>query len=374
MRIGVNVRFLLEGKLEGIGWFTFEVLKEMVKAHPEDEFIFFFDRDYSDEFVFAPNITPVILFPQARHPILWYWWFEYSIPKALKKYKVDVFLTTDGYTSLKTKVKTVLVMHDIAYERDTDRIPFLAKKYLHYFSSRFVAKADKVIAVSQYTKNDIVQKYGTSSDKITVAYNACRAIFQPLSKEQQIAFRQEKTEGKPYFFYVGAIHPRKNVHRLIQAFDQFKVKTQSDFQLVIGGRFAWETGVVKDSYDNAIHQKEIHFTNYLTEEELSAWMACAYSFVYVSTFEGFGIPVIEAMNCDVPVITSNVSSMPEVAGDAGILVDPFSVEEIMEAMKKISTSKDLRTSLIEKGRKQRQLFDWSKTASIIYTEIKKLYE
>jgi len=114
MRIAINTRFLLKDKLEGIGWYTYEISKWLVEKHPEHEFIFFFDRPFDKSFIFGKNVTPVVLSPPARHPVLWYLWFEFVIPKALKKYKADLFFSPDGYLSLKTKVKTITVIHDIA--------------------------------------------------------------------------------------------------------------------------------------------------------------------------------------------------------------------------------------------------------------------
>src|SRR5690606_7224010 len=116
MRIAVNTRLLLKGKLEGIGWFTYQTLERIVKQHPEHEFIFFFDRPYDRSFVFASNVTPVVLSPQARHPVLFYLWFELGIPRLLRKYKADLFLSPDGFSSLSTKVPTCLVIHDLAFE------------------------------------------------------------------------------------------------------------------------------------------------------------------------------------------------------------------------------------------------------------------
>ena len=113
--IAVNARFLLDGRLEGIGWFTYETLKRLVSRHPDVNFIFFFDRPYHQKFVFADNVTPVVLFPPARHPILFYCWFEFAVNKALKKYQADIFISTDGFLSLKTSVPTLLVIHDLAH-------------------------------------------------------------------------------------------------------------------------------------------------------------------------------------------------------------------------------------------------------------------
>ena len=179
----------------------------------------------------------------------------------------------------------------------------------------------------------------------------------------------ENREEGDYFLFVGAVHPRKNVHRLIQAFDLFKKQTNSTLKLVICGRFAWQTGAVKAAFDTAYFKKDIIFTGYVPNEDVPKLTASAFAVVYTSLFEGFGLPILEAMNCDVPVITSNISAMPEVAGDAALLVNPESVSEIAAAMQTLIENPDLRQNLIERGRIQRKKFSWDKTAEIIYEKI-----
>jgi glycosyltransferase involved in cell wall biosynthesis len=365
LKIAVNTRFLLKDKLEGIGWFTYEVLQRLVKLRPEDEFIFYFDRPFDESFVFGNNVKAVRLFPPARHPFLWYLWFEWSLPMAMKRDGAEVFLSPDGYCSLSTKVPTIMVAHDIAHHHFPEQVPYWARLYYNYFIPRYLKKADRIITVSQFTKKDIETSYSIDPDKMTVAHNGGRGTFMPLVEKVQDQVRAEFSEGCPYFFYTGAVHPRKNVHRLIAAFDAFKKKQDSNAKLLIGGRFAWQTGVVKTSYEQAEFKKDILFLGYLAEEELTSLMASALALVYVSNFEGFGLPVLEAMHCEVPVITSTVSSLPEVAGDAAILVSPDNTVEIEHALESLWSQPELRSNLIQKGKVRRTQFSWQKTAAII---------
>lgn len=371
MRIAVNTRLLLKNKLEGIGWFTVEVLKRMVEQHPEDEFIFFFDQPYDEAFVFAENVKPVVLFPPARHPVLYIWWFEWSVANALKKYKIDVFLSPDNYLTLRSRVPSVLVTHDIAHLHFPEQVKFFDQKYYRYFIPKFHQKADRIVTVSEYTKRDVIKHYGIGSEKIDVACNGCRTIFKPLPEAEKKQIQEQYSDGIPYFFYVGAIQPRKNVHRLIEAFDRFKAKTNSPLKLLLGGRFAWKTGAVKTAFDNARHKEDIQFLGYLSETDLAKVMASAYAFTYVSLFEGFGIPLLEAMHCDIPLISSNISSMPEVAGQAGLLVKPKAVEEIADAMQQVWEDKHLYGQLVENGKQQRTKFSWERAAAVVYENLQK---
>ena len=236
---------------------------------------------------------------------------------------------------------------------------------------RFLKRTNRIVTVSEFTKQDVVQHYKIDASKIDVCYNGCREEFKPINLEERKEILMKNTEGVPYFLYVGAVHPRKNVHRLIEAFDAFKKQNNTPFKLLICGRFAWQTGEVKAAFDKADYQKDIIFTGYVSDEEVVRLTAAAHAFIYVSNFEGFGLPILEAMQCDVPVITSNTSSMPEVAGDAAILVNPESVEEITNALSQLAFNENLRQHLIEKGRIQRLKFSWDKTATIIYDNILK---
>lgn len=369
MRIAINTRFLLKKKLEGIGWFTYEVSKRLVERHPEHEFIFFFDRGYEPEFIFGDNVTPVILFPPARLPILWRWWFELSVPRALKKYQADVFLSFDGYCSLRAKTPTVMVTHDVAYLHMPDHIPKNILRFYQKFTPRFFQRAERIVTVSDYSKKDILQHFQIPPDKIAVTCNGCKPAFQPLQEADKQIVKAKYAEGEDYFLYIGSIHPRKNVHRLIQAFDQFKKNTQSPVKLLIGGRFAWQTGEVKDAYDRANFKNDITLLGYVSDEELPRLTGAALALMYVSLFEGFGVPLLEAMHSEVPVITSNVSSLPEVAGDAALLVNPYEVPDIAAAMQQLYENQALREDLIGKGKTQREKFTWERATDIVWENI-----
>ncbi|MEM9991459.1 MAG: glycosyltransferase family 1 protein [Bacteroidota bacterium] len=369
MRIAVNTRFLLKGRLEGVGRFTLEVLRELVERQTADEFIFFFDRAYDPEFVFAENITPVVLSPPARHPILFTIWFEWSVARALKQYRADVFFSPDNFCSLRTSVPTILVVHDLAYLHFPNQVSRIQLAYYRYFMPRFVQKADSVVTVSEFTKQDLSNQFATSNTKIKVACNGVRSAFEPLSELEKAKVQAKYAQGDPYFFYVGAVHPRKNIPRLIAAFDQFKTDTKYDVQLLIAGRFSWKTGEVSEAYAAATHQAAIHFLGYVSDEELPQLVGAALALTYISLFEGFGVPLLEAMACEVPVLTSNVSSMPEVIGDAGLLVDPTDVTAIADAMERLAQDEPLRKRLVNKARKQRQKFSWSVAARVLQQEI-----
>ena len=372
MRIAVNTRFLLKGKLEGIGWFTREILQRMVMNHPEHEFIFFFDRPYDPQFVFASNVTPVVIPPPARHPVLWYIWFEWSVRMALKKYKADVFVSTDGFLSLGTSVPTLLVVHDLAFEHYPEHLPFKFRYYLRRFTPRFVAKANHVITVSGFSKSDLSNTYGTPEHKISVVYNGANTRYKPLLLNEKQAIKDQYAEGCEYFVFAGALHPRKNIVRLLQAFARFKAKQRSNMKLLIIGRYAWESDDIKATYEQHPFRNDVLMYDYMDVEELSKVIGAAYALTFVSVFEGFGIPILEAMQCGVPGIVSNTSSMPEVAGNAALLVDPTSVNDIADAMRTLYKDEALRNQLRENALVQAKRFSWDESAKAFYIVLEKM--
>ena len=372
MKIAVNARELLKGRMEGIGRYIFETTKHMVLDHPEDQFYFFFDRAYDPSFIFADNVIPIVVHPQARHPILWYLWFEWSVPYYLKKYNIDVFYSGDTYASLKTAVPTLIICHDIAYKHYPDHIRRSHKKYYQKNFPKFHKKADHIVAVSNFTKQDIVATYGLETESVSIGYNATPSGFKPLSEDLKIKIKQELTGGKPYFIYVGSLHPRKNVVNLIKAFDLFKIANDTEHKLVLVGRMAWKNEELKKAYETTVHRDDIIFTGHISNEQLPRYLAAADALTYVSVFEGFGIPILEGMSSGTPVITSNVSSMPEVAGDAALLIDPHDPKSIAGGMQEIISNKQLRQELIFKGIERAKTFSWSNTANHIYKELKKI--
>lgn len=369
MKIAVNTRLLIKDKLEGIGWFTFESLIRITKNHPEHHFFFIFDRNYSDEFIFANNITPIIVKPVTRHPFLWYLWLEYSIPQALKKYNIDLFLSPDGFLSLSTNVPSIAVIHDINFVHKPKDIPYLATKYYNYYYPKFAHKAVRIATVSEYSKQDIAKEFNVNTNKIDVVYNGANTKFCAATTSEILEIKNKYTNGKDYFVFVGALHPRKNIARLLEAYDLFCESSSLDIKLVLVGDMMFKTNDIETAFENMKNKSNVVFTGRLSAFDLKNVIASALALTFVPYFEGFGIPIVEAMYCDVPVITSNVTSMPEVGGNACLLVDPFSVNSIKDAMIKIASSKDLRENLILAGQKQRELFTWDKTAEKLWKTI-----
>jgi glycosyltransferase involved in cell wall biosynthesis len=371
MKIAINTRFLLPNKMEGFGWYTFEIVKRLVENHPEHEFIFFFDRPFDSKFIFGKNVTPIVLRPPARHPILFILWFEFAVFRALKKHKVDVFFSPDGYLSLRSKVPQIGVIHDLNFEHYPQDIPVTPRKYLQYFFPKFAKKAAKIITVSAYSKKDIVEKYRIKEDKIAVSWNSSSEVFKPLTSTEKITIEEKYTKGNPYFLFVGALHPRKNIVRLLEAYSNYRLTENANFHLVIVGEELWKNSTLNITISEEV-KNTVHFTGHLPLDELANVMGAASVFTYVPYFEGFGIPLVEAMRCGTPILCGNLTSLPEIADNAALYCDPYDVKDITEKLLEISKNKELRNDLSEKGLQRIEQFSWDKSSEIVWKEIFKL--
>lgn len=360
MILAINCRNILPGRLEGFGRYSLELTRRICAMHPNVQFVLFFDRHVEGLPDFGPNTKKVVLHPPTRHTLLYKVWFNWMLPLALKKHKVDVFWSPDGFLSLRTSIPQIATIHDINFEHFPEDLPKNAADYYRTYFPQFARKAKHIFTVSQFSKDDIAATYGIAPERVTVAYNGIGSGYKPLDQEAVSNVRKGLTNGRPYFLFVGSVHPRKNVQRLMDAFALF-ARENREIDLVIVGAPRWKGQVI--NIPEACRDR-IHFTGYLDQPELERVTAAAYALTYTPYFEGFGIPLVEAMACDVPILCSNTSCLPEVAGDAAIYCDPFSVEDIARGMHMI-TNPDVRENLQQRGRIQRERYSWDRTAEVI---------
>jgi glycosyltransferase involved in cell wall biosynthesis len=369
--VAVNTRFLLKDELEGCGYFIKEIFQLLVKAHPEHRFYFLFDRPYAAEFIFSSNVQPVVISPPARHPLLWKYWFDIKVPQVLRKIRADVFVSADGYCSLTTRVPQCLVLHDLGFLHYPEAYKKTHAAFLKRNMPRFLQKARGIATVSQFSKNDIADTYKIDPETIGRVYNGVRDLFQPVPLQRQAEVKEKYTGGKEYFIYVGAIHPRKNLVNLLKAFSVFKKRQQSNMKLVLAGRLAWKNDAFLELLKTYRYKSDVVMTGYLKEEALALVLGSAYALVYPSLFEGFGVPVAEAMRCGVPVLTSEKTSMEEVAGEAGLYFDPNDHRDMAEKMMLIYKDETLRGQLIANGRSVSGKYDWEQAAALLWKIIVK---
>ncbi|MDD4108063.1 MAG: glycosyltransferase family 1 protein, partial [Prolixibacteraceae bacterium] len=286
-------------------------------------------------------------------------------------YGADIFLSPVGYMSLRTKVPPLAVIHDINFVHRPADLPWLKAEYYNFFFPRFAEKAKRIATVSSYSKEDIVDSFNIDRGKIDVVFDGVNQNFTPLSDDERKGVRDQIASGSNYFLFVGALNPRKNVCGLLKAFDVYKSRSGDDVKLVIVGGQMHKTGPIFRVYENMKFKSDVIFTGRVSVANLRQIYGAALALAFVPFFEGFGIPVIEAMSAGVPVICSNVTSLPEVGGDAVLYTDPSDIDEIADAMIKISEDVDLRRLLIERGFNQSHKFSWENTAALLWECIEK---
>jgi glycosyltransferase involved in cell wall biosynthesis len=369
MRIAVNAIFLQKDQLEGYGHYAKEILSRMVVNHPEHEFIFLFDRAYDPAFLFGPNVRALVVGPAARHAAAFKYWYDVKAPLALLRYKPDVWIQPYGFCSLTSRIPQLLFVHDLAFLHYPRFVAWHHRWYYRLFTGSFLKKARQVVTVSDYSRQDILQHYPFVADKISVVSGAAKQLFQPLTWQEKQDVKHQYAGGTEYFVCTGGIHPRKNLLNLLKAFSLFKKWQHSNMKLVVAGRLAWQYEDVLGKLKSYKYRNDVVLTGYLPDEELARLTASAYAMVYPSFFEGFGLPIVEAMQSGVPVITSNTSSMPETGGEAALYADPTIPDEIAKHMLSLYRDETFRNQLVEKGLLQAGNYSWDRAADRIWEKV-----
>lgn len=369
MVIAVNAIFFQQTLLEGYGNYAFEIISRLVQMHPKHEFVLVYDRPFNANFLAAKNVVTIQVSPPARHVAAFIYWYNVSATMALKKIKPDVWLQPYGFCSLTTKIPQLLVVHDLAFHHFPKQITWHQRWHYKYFTPQFLRKAQSIVTVSQFSKKDIEQQYPFTNNRIKVISGAARKGFEPINWEEKEQIKEAYTDGYEFFLCVGGISPRKNMMNLLKAFSLFKKWHKSNMKLVFAGRLAWQYRDFQEKLKTYKYRNDVILTGYLAEPILQQLTASAYASLYISNFEGFGLPIIEAMHCGVPVITADNSSMPEVGADAVLYANAQNPSQIAEQMQLLYKDEKLRETLIAKGFERAKLYNWDTAATAFWEEI-----
>ena len=363
MRIGIDGNEANTGKKVGIGEYSFELISQF-KEFPISNFqfqIYLKDRPRDD----LPDETkdwkyrvlkPGKLWTQWRLPLELYW----SLPRP------DVFFTPTHYAPRFSPVPTVISIMDLSYlhfpELFADRDLYQLKNWTQYS----IKKAAHIITISNSSKNDIIKAYRIPEDRVTVIYPGIKEVTTLNPHVYSMSELKSKyLISDNYLLSVGTLQPRKNTARLIEAFAKLKKSKKfdkSDIMLVVVGKKGWLYEDILAAPERFGVTESVKFLDFVSDEDLASLYKNAQCYVFPSLYEGFGLPVLEAMKFDCPVITSNISSLPEAAGDAALYVNPLDVDDIAKKIEKILENKELRKDLIKKGREQIKKFSWEKSA------------
>ncbi len=369
MRIAVNAIFLQKAMLEGYGHYVEEIFSRITRSHPEDEFLFVFDRPFSPDFLYSSNVKAIVVNPPARHPIAFAWWYQVKAPLALRSYRPDVWVQPYGFTSTTSRVPQLLVVHDLAFLHFPQFISLSQRWYYRLFTPVFLKKAKKIVAVSAFTRSDLITRYHIPEEKITIVGGAARESFLPLSWEEKELVKGQYTDGREYFLFTGGIHPRKNLMTLLKAFSLFKKWQHSNMKLLIVGRLAWQYDDLLEKLKTYKYRDDVIMAGYLPDKELEKVTAAAYALVYPSWLEGFGLPLLEAMRAEVPVIASDAGSLPEIGGNAALYAHPSDPETLAKHMLSLYKDENLRTTQVAAGKLQAARYNWDESAAEFYQQI-----
>jgi len=292
------------------------------------------------------------------------WWMQVSLPRVCRKSRADVLHCTAFICPFFPPCPVVLTVHDMTHARYPETMDPLWRWYKKIFFKASLRRASRLIAVSRFSASELAEIHPEHKAKIEVVYEAAaERFFSPEPRENETAERIAKLGIEPpYFLHVGTANPRKNLSRLLKGFDLFKKKFNRPHRMVCVGARGWLCDEMEKLAETLSAKRDLIFTGRIAEEDLLALYRGAEALVMPSLYEGFGLPVLEAMASKCPVITSNVSSLPEIAGDAALLVDPLNETEIAEAMEHIAGIPALRKEMIEKGLKQVARFSWERSA------------
>jgi len=362
LNIAVNTRLLIKGKLDGLGWFSNEILQRIVRNNPEVNFHFIFDRPFDQQFIFGPNVIPHIIGPPARHPLLYMVWFQFSIKRLLNKIKPDLFISPDGQIPLNTSIPTMNVIHDINFLYYPQDFDIFGRNYYNFFFPKYAKSANRIITVSEFSKQDICRNYHIPEEKISVIHNGIKPEFYPGSLSEKLAARQFFLNGAPYFIFVGTLIRRKNVCGLLNSFELFKERYHLPHKLLIVGNKQWWTAEMESTLTRLKHRTDIEFIGHLEPAKLRQAYIGANALVFIPHFEGFGVPVAEAMQCGIPVIGAQTSAIPEVGGQALLYVNPNEPDEVADALHILSEDSDFADDLVQCGLLQCKNFSWDNSA------------
>jgi glycosyltransferase involved in cell wall biosynthesis len=356
MRIGIDARLVYYSQA-GIGQYILHLVDGLATIDQETEYVLLQSRKDDTTILDQPNFRRVSLWTPSHHRLE-----RYSMNVELMRLGLDVLHSPDFIPPHRPSCKSVITVHDLAFLLYPH---FLTKESARYYGhiDQAVRWTDHIIAVSNSTKRDTTQHLGVPEDKITVVYEAASPIFRPLDKgEAQEQVRNRHGVEGPFLLFVSTIEPRKNVPTLLRALWQLLECYKEDVRLVLAGGKGW---LFEDAFtlvEELRLDDRVHFVGRVSSEDLLYLYNAAELLAHPAFYEGFGLPPLEAMACGLPVIVSNVASLPEVVGDAGLLIDPHDIDELTVAMWRILNDSELRQEMRAKGFRQAERFSWERAA------------
>jgi glycosyltransferase involved in cell wall biosynthesis len=360
IHVGVNAHLLslAEGyRSAGIHWYLHNLLRHLPDADPQIDYTVFLGEGRYAE---AAGLRRRFSRLPTHNPSVRILWEQLIQPWVTVRIDVHLLHGPAFVGPIVSTCPFVVTIHDLSFLLYPGSFRTLNRTYLRAFTRLSVQRARRVLAVSESTKRDLMQYYHLKPDKIDIVYNGVDSHFRPLPEDQIEGFRSKRGLPERFILFVGTLEPRKNIVRLVEAYA--RIPQQPCPPLVLVGGKGWLYDEVFARVEALNLNDRVRFVGYVPAEELAWWYNAATLFVYPSLYEGFGLPPLEAMACGTPVITSATSSLPEVVGDAGLLVDPTDLDALAMAMEQVLTDGALRTEMRAAGLPRARTFSWQRTA------------
>ena len=369
MRIGIEAQRLFRPHKHGMDRVALELIKNLQKIDKENEYFIFVKPDKDNKVISDTDNFRIVEVKGGAYPI----WEQFNLPKVVKTYNCDILHCTGNTAPLSVKTPLITTLHDVIFKEDSilEQLSSSASwyqkvgnLYRRLIVDNIVKRSNQLITVSEFEKQNISNIYGLGDSKIQAIYNGVSAnLTADISEAKKVNTKIKYELPEKYFLHFGNTDPRKNTKRVIEAYNKYLKIFKDEVKLVlIGLNQARLNAILKDVGLKKELGRKIVLIGYVPDEDLSVIFNLSEVFLFPSLREGFGIPIIEAMACGVPVITSNTSSMPEVADDAALLVDPYRVASIFEAIVKLRLDREFRDQLIMKGFERYKTFSWENTA------------
>lgn len=366
VHIGLNAHLLSLSQSyrgAGISWYIVNLLKSLGRVSPEflRYSIFLRDRAFQGQ---APALSLRFSRLPTQQPAVRILWEQFIQPVALSRAGVDLLHALAFVSPVAVKVPVVVTVYDLSFLRYPEAFRPFNRWYLSHFTARSVKQAKAVVAISESTRQDVINFLKTPPERVHTVYCGVDAAFHPLPPAQVAAFRARQQLPEQFILFLGTLEPRKNVAGLLRAYAQWRAHDSQAWPLVLAGGKGWYYAEIFKLVEALNLTAWVRFPGYVPQDELPLWYNAASLFVYPSHFEGFGLPVLEAMACGTPVITSTAASLPEVIGrnGAGCLVDPQQPEALAETMARVINDEELRRSMAAEGLARARQFHWDKTA------------
>jgi glycosyltransferase involved in cell wall biosynthesis len=369
MRIGIEAQRIFRKKKHGMDMVALELIRNLQTIDTENEYILFIKPDVDDSVIQESRNFKVVRLKGGMYPF----WEQFALPRAAKKAGCQLLHCTSNTAPIWTSIPLVVTLHDIIY-MESSYLKILrgsgtlyqkfGNLYRKFFVPKIVQKSDKIITVSHFEKNRIGQFFGMEGDpRLVAVYNGVSEHFKPVTDPAELQRVKEKYRlPNQYFFFLGNTDPKKNTKGTLKAFSDFLKQSGSDHKLVMLDYDRQELEKILNEIGDPELINQIVLTGYVVNTDLPAIYCQCDLFLYPSLRESFGIPMLEAMACGAPVITSNTSSMPEVAGSAAAIIDPYQPEQITAEMIHILNDSTVRSSLIRQGFEQAAKFSWKAMA------------